>query len=100
MKSRSSVHRVAEILSVLLASSAFSAAALAAGPKVVSGPNADPQCFVPWSDTTKLLQYPAKRGPYRIALANGYIANTWRIQMIRTAKAYAISSIRVTTRSW
>jgi ABC-type sugar transport system, periplasmic component len=28
-------------------------------------------------------------GPYRIALANGFIANTWRIQMIKTAKAYA-----------
>ena len=32
---------------------------------------------------------PAKKGPFRIALANGYIANTWRIQMIQTAKAYA-----------
>ena len=38
---------------------------------------------------TKFFQYPAKKGPYRIALANGYIANTWRIQMIKTAKAYA-----------
>jgi ribose transport system substrate-binding protein len=36
-----------------------------------------------------MFQYPAKKGPYRIALANGYIANTWRIQMIKTAKAYA-----------
>ena len=38
---------------------------------------------------TKFFQWPAKEGPYRIALANGYIANTWRIQMIQTAKAYA-----------
>src|SRR5690242_15994780 len=57
--------------------------------KVVSGPSADPQCFVPWTDQTKFFQWPAKPGPYRIALANGYIANTWRIQMIQTAKAYA-----------
>jgi ribose transport system substrate-binding protein len=61
----------------------------AAPPKVVTAPNSDPACFEPWTPTTKLFQYPAKTGPYRIALANGYIANTWRIQMIKTAKAYA-----------
>ena len=42
-----------------------------------------------WSIETKFFKFPAKHGPYRIALANGYIANTWRIQMIQTAKAYA-----------
>src|SRR6476659_8880469 len=63
--------------------------ATAAPPKVVTAPNSDPQCFAPWAANTKLFQYPAKTGPYRIALANGYIANTWRIQMIQTAKAYA-----------
>src|SRR6185312_2696705 len=63
--------------------------ATAAPPKVVTAANSDPQCFVPWASTTKLFQYPAKKGPYRIALANGFIANTWRIQMIKTAKAYA-----------
>ena len=63
--------------------------ACAAPPKVVTAPNSDPGCFEPWAPTTKLFQYPAKTGPYRIALANGYIANTWRIQMIKTAKAYA-----------
>src|SRR5215470_8516196 len=63
--------------------------ATAAPPKVVTAPNSDPQCFVPWAASTKLFQYPAKKGPYRIALANGFIANTWRIQMIQTAKAYA-----------
>lgn len=89
MRSRSSVPCVARLVGVLLVSCAFTSVAMAAGPKVASGPNADPQCFVPWSDSTKLLQYPAKQGPYRIALANGYIANTWRIQMIRTAKAYS-----------
>src|SRR5207253_5164937 len=63
--------------------------ATAAPPKVVSLPNSDPQCFATWAKDTKLFKYPAKKGPYRIALANGYIANTWRIQMIKTAKAYA-----------
>jgi ribose transport system substrate-binding protein len=61
----------------------------AAGPKIVKGPSADPECFVPWTDKTKFFQFKKKKGPYRIALANGYIANTWRIQMIQTAKAYA-----------
>ncbi|MBB3465016.1 ribose transport system substrate-binding protein [Rhizobium sp. BK377] len=55
----------------------------------MSGPAADPDCMVPWSAETQFLQFPKKDGPYRIALANGYIANTWRIQMVQTAKAYA-----------
>ena len=61
----------------------------AAGPQVVAGPGADPACFKPVSDKTKYFQYAKKPGPYRIALANGFIGNTWRIQMIKTAKAYA-----------
>jgi ribose transport system substrate-binding protein len=61
----------------------------AAGPQIVAGPSEDPKCYVPWTLQTKFFQYPAKKAPYRIALANGYIANTWRIQMIKTAKAYA-----------
>ena len=64
-------------------------AAQAAGFKVVSGPSADAKCYVPWAEQTKFLQYPKKNGPYRVALANGFIGNTWRIQMIKTAKAYA-----------
>ena len=44
--------------------------AAAAPPKVVSLPNSDAQCFAPWASNTKLFQYPAKKGPYRIALAN------------------------------
>ena len=63
--------------------------ARAAGPQIVAGPSEDPKCYVPWTLQTKFFQYPAKKAPYRIALANGYIANTWRIQMIKTAKAYA-----------
>ena len=60
-----------------------------AEPEVVSGPAAEPDCFAPWTADTKFFKFPKKDGPYRVALANGYIANTWRIQMIQTAKAYA-----------
>lgn len=63
--------------------------ALAAGPKTVSGPGGNEQCFKPWTAQTKFLQWPAKPGPYRVALVNGYVGNTWRIQMIKTAKAYS-----------
>ena len=68
---------------------AASAGAALAEPEIVSGPAAEPECFVPWAADTKFFKFPKKEGPYRIALANGYIANTWRIQMIQTAKAYA-----------
>jgi ribose transport system substrate-binding protein len=67
----------------------ISTPAPAAGPQVVSGPSADADCFKPWSETTKYFKWPKKEGPYRIALVNGFIGNTWRIQMIKTAKAYA-----------
>ncbi|RUV99950.1 MULTISPECIES: sugar ABC transporter substrate-binding protein [unclassified Mesorhizobium] len=60
-----------------------------ADPEIVKGPSAEPDCFAPWAADTQFFKYPKKEGPYRIALANGYIANTWRIQMIQTAKAYA-----------
>jgi len=64
-------------------------AASAAGPKVVSGPGHLPACFKPFNKDTKFFQFPAKKPPYRIALANGFVGNTWRIQMIKTLKAYA-----------
>src|SRR4051812_26116683 len=60
-----------------------------ADPEIVSGPAAEPECFAPWSADTKFFKFPKKEGPFRIAFANGYIANTWRIQMVQTAKAYA-----------
>src|SRR6202011_4717753 len=77
------------VAALALTSFAFGSAAYAAGPQVVSGPSVDPGCYAPWSADTKFFKFPEKKGPYRIALANGYIANTWRIQMIQTAKAYA-----------
>jgi len=72
----------------MLITVASSAQALAAGPKTVSGPGADQACFKPQAANTKFFQWPAKHGPYRIALVNGFIANDWRVQMIRVAKAY------------
>jgi len=74
---------VAATAFVMLSSSAM------ADPEVVKGPAAEPDCFAPWAADTQFFKFPKKEGPYRIALANGYIANTWRIQMIQTAKAFA-----------
>jgi ribose transport system substrate-binding protein len=74
---------------ILLMSCAWGATARAEGPEVVAGPASDPKCYVPATADTKYFQFQAKKGPFRVALANGYIANTWRIQMVQTAKAYA-----------
>ncbi|RWK38336.1 sugar ABC transporter substrate-binding protein [Mesorhizobium sp.] len=74
---------VAATALVMLSSSAL------AEPEIVAGPSAEPECFAPWAADTQFFKFPKKEGPYRIALANGYIANTWRIQMVQTAKAYA-----------
>jgi ribose transport system substrate-binding protein len=35
------------------------------------------------------IQYPAKPGPYRIAVVNGFAGNMWRLQTLQTVKAYA-----------
>jgi ribose transport system substrate-binding protein len=66
-----------------------SSTAFAAGPEIVEGPGTEPACFKPWAEDTKHFQWPAKEGPYRIAVVNGFVGNVWRIQMIQTAKAYA-----------
>jgi ribose transport system substrate-binding protein len=87
MKSNVMVSRA--VAAVALTSCVVGSTAFAAGPQIVSGPSADAACYAPWSADTKFFKFPEKKGPYRIALANGYIANTWRIQMIQTAKAYA-----------
>ena len=55
----------------------------------MQGPSGDPACFRPWGKNTTYYQWKKKPGPFRIALANGFIGNTWRIQMIKTAKAFA-----------
>ncbi len=87
--STSPVGRMMKLLAAASVTAMFTCAAHAAGPEVVSGPAAEPECFVPWTGETKFFKFPKKEGPYRIALANGFIGNTWRIQMIKTAKAYA-----------
>src|SRR5271167_4030825 len=89
MKKHYRLAAIAAACGVMTAACALSAPAFASGPEIVAGPSAEPNCFVPWTDKTKFFKYAAKKGPFRIALANGYIANTWRIQMIQTAKAYA-----------
>lgn len=60
-----------------------------AGPNVVSGPGHDPGCFAPWNDEISYLQWEPREGPHKIAVVNGFVGNTWRIQMIQTAKAFA-----------
>src|SRR5687767_2698091 len=89
MKSISSLCHFTNMAAIAVTALTFASAAQAAGPEIVAGPSAEPECFAPWAENTKFFKYPAKEGPYRVALANGYIANTWRIQMIQTAKAYA-----------
>jgi ribose transport system substrate-binding protein len=83
------LYRGAAVAGLLTAACLLNATPSLAGPAIVAGPSADPDCFAPWTAQTKFFKYPAKKGPFRVALANGYIANTWRIQMIQTAKAYA-----------
>ncbi len=78
------------VLAGAVALTAMTAVARAAGPEVVAGPaSVSPECFTPFTADTKFLKYPKKEGPYRIALANGFVGNTWRIQMIKTIKAYS-----------
>ncbi|MGH6858682.1 MAG: sugar ABC transporter substrate-binding protein [Phyllobacterium sp.] len=77
------------MLAATAAGLAMTMSAHAAGPEIVAGPSADAECFKPLTAETKFFQWPKKEGPYRIALANGFIGNTWRIQMVQTAKAYS-----------
>ncbi len=81
--------RAARVSAVAVAGLLLSSVAAFAAPKIVSGPGPDPNCFKPWSAQTKYMQWDKKPGPYRIAVVNGFVGNTWRIQMIQTAKAYA-----------
>src|SRR3984957_4022993 len=80
---------LANSAAVLICVASFAASAAAAGPQTVSAAAGDPKCYVPWTASTKFFTFPKKAGPYRVALANGYIANTCRIQMVKTGKAYA-----------
>lgn len=81
---RSGLHLMAIAASAVLAGTAAFA-----GPSIVDGPGADPGCFAPWDASTKHFQWESREGPFRIAVVNGFVGNTWRIQMIKTAKAFA-----------
>lgn len=59
------------------------------GPEIVAGPGYLPECFAPWNADTKYFKWPARQGPFRVALVNGYVGNAWRIQMVKTAKAFS-----------
>ncbi|MET0746234.1 MAG: sugar ABC transporter substrate-binding protein [Microvirga sp.] len=72
-----------------LAGLLLSGAAAVSAPKNVKGPGPDEACFKPWSSDIKYMQWDKKPGPYRVAVVNGFVGNTWRIQMIQTAKAFA-----------
>lgn len=48
----------------------------------------DAKCFAPWSSDTADFAWKAKPGPYKIALSNSYIGNSWRTEMIQIAKSY------------
>jgi ribose transport system substrate-binding protein len=81
--------RTLATISTALAALALSMQLAQAGPDTVSGPGANPECFKPWSADTKYYQWEARPSPYKVAVVNGFVGNTWRIQMIKTAKAYA-----------
>ncbi len=79
-----------KVLTAILTTTALCAGGAAmAGPETVAGPGADPECFAPWSADTTYMQWAAREGPFRIAVVNGFVGNTWRIQMVQTAKAFA-----------
>ena len=49
----------------------------------------NPQCFRPAEGVAKTISTEARKGPYRLALVNGFVGNSWRIQMIQGLKAWA-----------
>jgi ribose transport system substrate-binding protein len=71
----------------IVTTTVISASLLAPNLRAADTTSAD--CFKPFSPETKTLQFKAKKPPYRVALANGYIGNTWRIEMIKCLQAYA-----------
>jgi ribose transport system substrate-binding protein len=49
-----------------------------------------PECFAAWDESTApLTAVKPRKGPYKIALVNGFAGNDWRIQMIRAAQSFA-----------
>jgi len=83
------MNKIKRALSASAIAVALSAGCAWAGPDEVSGPGFDPGCFAPWTDDIGYFQWEKREGPHKIAIVNGFVGNTWRIQMIQTAKAYA-----------
>ena len=69
------------------------ASALLAGSTLSSAARADtykPECFKAAAGESKVIKLKSPRpGPYKVALVNGFVANTWRQQMIKTIQAFA-----------
>ena len=61
MKRSAYLCRFVSLGAIVAAGISFSMTARAAGPEVVAGPAADPQCFAPWTDKTKFFKWPAKK---------------------------------------
>lgn len=79
----SSCRNTSGILAALVMSTALTTAASAQDGYM-------PECFKPAATNTQMITASNPRpGPYQIALVNGYVANTWRQQMIKTAQAFA-----------
>lgn len=54
------------------------------------GPGESPACFKPWDAKTKHFQRAAKKGSYRIVLANGFVGNTWPLGMNAVAQGLIV----------
>lgn len=76
------------VAAAVVASFGLAGHALAA-PERVSGPGYLPECFAPWDEDTPYFKWEAREPPYKVAVVNGFVGNIWRIQMIKTAKAFA-----------
>ncbi|WP_029009266.1 sugar ABC transporter substrate-binding protein [Azospirillum halopraeferens] len=48
-----------------------------------------PECYTPAAGSERVIRVEPRRGPYRIAVANGHTGIPWRMQMIRSVKAWA-----------
>lgn len=72
----------------LMACAAAAISAMASN-TVLAADTYQPECFKPWNEATKTLQFPKKQGPFRVALVNGFAGNAWRVQMIKSLQAYA-----------
>jgi ribose transport system substrate-binding protein len=74
-------------LTGVLATALVGGLALAGGPASAED-SYNAQCFKPAAGH-KVMTMPARTGPYKVALANGFAGNSWRIQMIQGLKAWA-----------